>query len=596
MTIRTATGLTLALTLLTYPLQAQEVQWRAAAPRTAQPAASPSSRPVTLAQPRAVDTDRTMHDSAVTPVSFRPVGIVRVPTDAERFPAPLPSGPMLPMTTQIENSPRSEKPEAIPVRPKPVPAMNEGDERIIPHGPSSDAPLDGSPAEDCASCGGVGGECGCCECSCVCDMCRGRFFGRRGRCRSGCWSSCCESTCCEATCCETTCCETCCCETCCCEPICCDCTCCSTCDSCCGCACGCCFVDGCNSRQFFWVSAEYLLWSITPDNVPPLLTTGPIGDGAQVGIPGRLDTTVLYGRDQLANPLRSGARFTAGFWLPGVDRLGVEVSYFFLGQGRSTFFADNNTNPILMRPFVNAQTGEANVIPTAYPVNANGFLQTVGSFRAINTSDLWGIEANLRGKLWCGPCAWLDALVGYRHLDLSELLVIDDVENGDRFIDRFSTRNNFNGGQLGLEGQWNFARRFTITGTAKVALGNVNQVLGINGQSSVAFPPPAVQSGGFLALESNISSREANRFAVMPNCGVKLGWNATENLRFFVGYEFLYLSNVIRVGEQVDPRINRNLIPGATSVSGSQPQQPAVLFRTNDFWAHGVNFGALYYW
>lgn len=592
MTIRTATGLTLALALLIDPLHAQEVQWRAATPRPGQPAASAgaSSRPVTLARPTAVEPDRTMHDSAVTPVSFRPVGIVRVPTDAERFPAPLPSGPSLPMTTQaIATAPQ---PETIPVRPKPVPAMNEGEERIVPHGPSSEMPLDGIRGGECASCNAgecCGGCCDCCECSCVCDMCCGRF-GRRGRCRSGRWGSCCDASCCE------TCCESCSCSTCCCEPICSECVSCSSCASCGGCGCGCCFVDGCNSRQFFWVSAEYLLWTITPDNVPPLLTTGPIGDGAQVGIPGRLDTQVLYGSNQLADTLRSGARFTAGFWLPGLDRLGVEVSYFFLGQGRSTFFADNNTNPILMRPFINAQTGEANVIPTAYPVTANGFQQTTGSFRVLNTSDLWGIEANLRGKLWCGPCAWLDALVGYRHLDLTELLVIDDLENGERFIDRFSTRNNFNGGQLGIEGQWNFARRFTVTGTAKVALGNVNQVLGINGQSNVAFPPPAVQSGGFLALESNIASREANRFAVMPNCGVKLGWNATENLRFFVGYEFLYLSNVIRVGEQVDPRINRNLIPGAASTSGSQPQQPAVLFRTNDFWAHGVNFGALYYW
>lgn len=54
------------------------------------------------------------------------------------------------------------------------------------------------------------------------------------------------------------------------------------------------------------------------------------------------------------------------------------------------------------------------------------------------------------------------------------------------------------------------------------------------------------------------------------------------------GYNFLYWNNVSRAGDQVDLRINPNLLPPAIP---SEPRVPAFLDRTTGFWAHGVNVG-----
>jgi hypothetical protein len=56
-----------------------------------------------------------------------------------------------------------------------------------------------------------------------------------------------------------------------------------------------------------------------------------------------------------------------------------------------------------------------------------------------------------------------------------------------------------------------------------------------------------------------------------------------------VGYNFLYWSNVIRPGNQVDRVINPNLLPPANGLGG--PNRPTFEFHGSDFWAQGVSFG-----
>ena len=58
-------------------------------------------------------------------------------------------------------------------------------------------------------------------------------------------------------------------------------------------------------------------------------------------------------------------------------------------------------------------------------------------------------------------------------------------------------------------------------------------------------------------------------------------------MRVFVGYDFLYLSDVVRAGDQVNLAVNPNPLRGVTG----GPAQPVFIVRPSDFWAQGVNFG-----
>ena len=70
------------------------------------------------------------------------------------------------------------------------------------------------------------------------------------------------------------------------------------------------------------------------------------------------------------------------------------------------------------------------------------------------------------------------------------------------------------------------------------------------------------------------------------------GVDLTENLRFYVGYDLLMISDVVRPADQIDLTINRSQIPNN---AGPQPlvgvARPSVPFRGSFFSAQGLNLG-----
>ncbi len=204
----------------------------------------------------------------------------------------------------------------------------------------------------------------------------------------------------------------------------------------------------------------------------------------------------------------------------------------------------------------------------------------------------------------------LDGLVGFRYLNLSESLRIEDqlyplVDNALTFmgqpidgssslkdIDRFSTSNNFYGGQLGTRMTWNFDR-WVISATSKLALGSSQEKAFIRGATilnssdgSVTFIP-----GGVLATSANIGDYQRSAFAVVPEVGLNLGFHITPRLIARVGYSFIYWSNVVRPGNQVSRVVSPNLVPTDPSYGTVGPNAPAVQLQASSYWAQGINFG-----
>ncbi len=125
-----------------------------------------------------------------------------------------------------------------------------------------------------------------------------------------------------------------------------------------------------------------------------------------------------------------------------------------------------------------------------------------------------------------------------------------------------------------------------------MALGTNAQTVTIAGSTVLTEAGvPETYPGGLLTQRSNIGSYERNEFLLSPELGATLGFHVTPRFSLNVGYSFVYISNVVRAGDQIDRDVNPGLIPiEVNPLTG--PLRPQFLFRQSDFFAHGVTAGA----
>lgn len=338
----------------------------------------------------------------------------------------------------------------------------------------------------------------------------------------------------------------------------------------------------------FWLRAEYLLWWTKNGTFPPLVTTAPSGTPlATAGLLGEPTTTVLFPNGDSDNP-RSGGRFTGGLWLDRERKVGFFGRYFFLATQTNNFAASSDDTEILMIPFFDPVTGTQRRFVTAFPNAATGALD-------IRTSNrFYGGDLDLMCNLCCGCNYRLDGLLGWRIAQLNDDYRLLDSEtnifgSAVKASDDFGTRNQFNGVDLGLLGDYRHGR-WSVDVLAKIALGVNNQNVNIAGSSFINGVP---FSGGLFALASNSGSHSRSVFAVMPELNLNLGYQVTSRVRLLTGYSIIYLSNVVRAGNQIDTTINPTFLPPSTP---SGAARPSFTFRDTDFWAQGLNFGMEVRW
>lgn len=371
-----------------------------------------------------------------------------------------------------------------------------------------------------------------------------------------------------------------------------------------------------------WVSCDYLLWWIkSAPNPVPLVTTGPFNPDTfipgvsptpgEIGSPG---TQVLFGARNVNFGALSGLRLHGGIALDDCGIIGIEGGAFLLERAATHFKAqsDGQGNPVLAFPFRNAISGDEGINAIAFPSDtAQLFGGQAGSISVTNTSRLWGGETNLALKMLDGDFR-VTGLVGFRYLDLDERMGIaasytplfvglpfnaplPTANPGDvvTLADRFHTRNQFYGGQVGARAGTTLGR-LDLNLAAKVAMGTNEQRLSIAGATTVqsAGLPPATVPGGMFATSSNIGTFHRSTFAVVPEVNLNLGVQLTSWMKVQVGYSFLYWNQVVRPGNTVDRVVDQIGIPTSPAyVPGAVGSRPTPLFNQSDFWAQGVNFG-----
>jgi hypothetical protein len=369
-----------------------------------------------------------------------------------------------------------------------------------------------------------------------------------------------------------------------------------------------CCTNACGQDNRWWVEAEYLLWWTKDGPLPvPLVASGPPESFGTLGMGG----VAVFGGRPLDYGATSGGRLAVGAWLDDQHTLGIEFGGFVLEQRAVGFSArsDATGSPVITRPLINALDGTETVQFVAFP---DAF---AGGIAVTSESKLWGADVNVLTTVARRSGLEASLLAGFRYLDLSESLtvlqssqVLEDgvfgfngqtvlAPNSVGMFDAFRTHNHFYGGQLGARAAccW---ERFSADVTAKVALGWTEEVVNIAGSSTLlpAGGTPQTTSGGVLALASNSGRRTHDEFAVVPEVGVQIGYRIIDSLTAYVGYNFLYWSDVVRPGDQIDRRINPTQLP--TSLQFTQPPTapalPAALFQRSDYWAQGITFGVVF--
>jgi hypothetical protein len=385
----------------------------------------------------------------------------------------------------------------------------------------------------------------------------------------------------------------------------------------------------------FQLDADYLAWFIKKNPVPVPLVTLASFDDALPGAIGQPHTRILLGKEEIGMGWMQGFEGRVKGWIQ--PKFGLEGAYFILPkvqEEKKQQTSGQPDSPNLAVPMVdvtgvfglNGIPGETIFILPG-PLFGAPFFS--GSFNVHLSSRFQGAEVNGFYAWKTEPRYVVEWIWGLRWFQLEESLKFKisttlvpnstDTYNSSQFNDRFKTTNDFVASQLGIKGQcnWGFWR---LEGVVKGALGASLEELAIRGSSQTitgtvwfltAGTGNETLTGGIFAEPSNKGVHHKAPFAYAFEARVNSLLEITQNWAFDIGYTFVWISKVLRPGNQIDRNINSTRtalaeasrattgigsgpIPFGTPASAPAPvgkAAPKALFKQSSFWAQGLNIG-----
>jgi Putative beta barrel porin-7 (BBP7) len=356
--------------------------------------------------------------------------------------------------------------------------------------------------------------------------------------------------------------------------------------------------DNCFFLERYWTTFEYLLWvGRDGPSTWPIAVSGTVANGANPFTPGSVS---LLGGQKIEFDALNGARFVVGGWLPGSTRVGLEATATILEAKtlNASWASGPQGLPVLGTPFTNELTGAVDSVLASSPGNP-------GSIFASAKTQMFAIDFNMLGNVMRTQYMTVNLVGGFRFFSLAELMYVqhntlintigftfqgNPIAAGTRTAleDRLNTTNRFYGGQIGFQFQYRW-RVLTFDFGNQFAMGVMRRSEDLSGfsQSGAVRIP-----GGVLVSTTNIGRRTDNEFGVVPQLDFKIGWQCSQNVRLFMGLDFLYASSVLRPGNQIDPVVNPTLVPFRPEFgTAAGTARPTQLFVTSDWWVTGVSWG-----
>ncbi len=340
------------------------------------------------------------------------------------------------------------------------------------------------------------------------------------------------------------------------------------------------------------VSVEALfMWQKASPTPVPVITDDHFG----------LSTTdILLGGGNMDTNPSPGFRITGAYAIDA--RWGIEGTGFYV-PSRSSSRGVNSSGKVgsidLLLPYFDVNQNAESFTEISFSPHYAGTAQESLSTR------LGGGELNMT---WAKPPQgmWrINLLGGFRYLQLRENYTITTTspyippEPADIWVttDQFNANNRYYGAQIGLRAGYD-SGPWVAGFTGKVALGTMQQSVSVNGNLETNdfndYGATQFFPGAYFTAPSNMGNHSRNVFAVVPEVALSLGYRLTPAATMYVGYTFLYASNVARPGDQV----NRNVNPTQTLAYGGEPPaqpvgpaQPTFSFNSSDYWAQSLSIG-----
>jgi hypothetical protein len=185
-------------------------------------------------------------------------------------------------------------------------------------------------------------------------------------------------------------------------------------------------------------------------------------------------------------------------------------------------------------------------------------------------------------------------------------------------LDQIKARNDFYGSNFGLYQYMNSGRWSIGLGTS-IGLGDMRQQVSISGSSvlnsqisqSTTLAATQVLSGSVLTSNSttaagtsssvapaglynqanSIGTYSRDSFAFVPEANLRIGYAFTSSITGYVGYNVVYVNNVVRSTDLVTGNVNPNLQPTSNTYGNPTTPRQINAFPTSDFWLQGISFG-----
>jgi Putative beta barrel porin-7 (BBP7) len=335
------------------------------------------------------------------------------------------------------------------------------------------------------------------------------------------------------------------------------------------------------------IRAEIPLYWRKAQSTPPLVTTAPVGTDSDLAGELGQSTTQLLRSGPYDNEVNAGFRITLSTWLDSCQQRGLMFRYWNAGtlEGNTTFTSD--THPILARPFFNTTATPAQDTQlVAFPGDSTGAI-TIRTKSEVN-----GLDIVLRRLAYADRFTRFDWVYGYHQTSIGEALNISSQTtvnaNGQSIsvADNFETKNKLHGFTAGFMSTRRFAC-YQLESMFRLTMGNLNQQLSINGESTVVSGGTTnTTNQGLLARSTNSRAISRDTFVLSPEVGINLAYALNSNFDFAIGYNYLMVPKVLQASRQVDPGLRANLSDPLTG-----PQDPSVPFRLSRYWVGSLGLG-----
>jgi hypothetical protein len=164
--------------------------------------------------------------------------------------------------------------------------------------------------------------------------------------------------------------------------------------------------------------------------------------------------------------------------------------------------------------------------------------------------------------------------------------------------DRFRTENEFNGGEIGIQGIGKHCW-WWLDGMAKVGMGQQQRNVSIDGTTVTTVPNSgtSIAAGGLLtSSQTNIGEFHDSDFVFIPEFRLGGGVMVTKCCAVRAGYDLIIWSDVARAGSQLPPDLQvdpRNLPPVQP---GGGPDPAFTGIHGSELVAHGFDLSVTFQW